>query len=133
MLTAKISKLKEGAERKECEAELERLRNEMTTVDSLLSFMRNYTEQLNLLGSVLRSSAITPQYGEGNPSSRSVIIVNANNPNKLFERLNILYENIDGGNNSLNVINEARTILDLLLQQRCLTKKQHKELYSLFN
>ena len=61
-------------------------------------------------------------------SGNSKTIFLSSDPNELCNRLKLLLQEIHAGNNS-NIINEEIVaILDKLLEYKCITKKQHKQI-----
>ena len=61
-------------------------------------------------------------------SGISKTIILSSDPNELCDRLNLLLQENHAGNNS-NIINdEIVAIIDELLEYKCKTKKQHKQI-----
>ena len=50
------------------------------------------------------------------------------NPNKLCDRLNLLLQEKQAGNNSDIINDEIVAIVDKLLEYKCISKKQHKQI-----
>ena len=54
-------------------------------------------------------------------------IVLLSDSNELCDKLNILLQEKETGNNSDSLNNDITAIVDKLLQYKCLSKKQHKQ------
>ena len=61
-------------------------------------------------------------------SSVSKIIFLSSDPNELCDRLKLLLEEKHAGNNSDIINDEIVAIIDKLLEYKCITKKQHKQI-----
>ena len=61
-------------------------------------------------------------------SGISNIIILSSNPNDLCDRLKLLLQEIQAGNNSDLINKEIVAIVDKLLEYKCITKKQHKQI-----
>ena len=55
-------------------------------------------------------------------------IILSSDPNELCDRLKLLLQEKHGGNNSNLIDEEIVTIIDKLLEYKCLSKKQHKQI-----
>ena len=61
-------------------------------------------------------------------SGRSRTIILSSNPNEICDKLKLLLQEKQAGNNS-NIINdEIVAIVDKLLEYKCISKKQHKQI-----
>ena len=60
-------------------------------------------------------------------SGVSKTIFLSSDPNELCDRLKLLLQEKQAGNNS-DIINEEIVIIDKLLEYKCITKKQHKQI-----
>ena len=60
-------------------------------------------------------------------SGISKTIFLSSNPDELCERLKLVLQEKNAGNNSENINEEIVDIVDKLLEYRCITKKQHKQ------
>ena len=58
--------------------------------------------------------------------SRTIIL--SSNPNELCDRLKLLLQEKQAGNNSDIINDETVAIVDKLLEHRCISKKQHKQI-----
>ena len=54
------------------------------------------------------------------------------NPNELSNRLNLLLQKIEAGNNSDIIIENIVAIADKLLKNKCISTKQYMKLYKNF-
>ena len=70
---------------------------------------------------ILQSSAIM-----ASGVSRTVILLF--DPNELCDRLRLLLQEKHGGNNSNLIDEEIVAIIDKLLEYKCISKKQHKQI-----
>ena len=61
-------------------------------------------------------------------SSVSKIIFLSSDPNELCDRLKLLLEEKHAGNNSDIINDEIVAIIDKILEYKCITKKQHKQI-----
>ena len=61
-------------------------------------------------------------------SGISNTIILSSNPDELCDRLKLLLYEKQAGNNSDKINNEIVAILDKLLEYKCKSKKQHKQL-----
>ena len=61
-------------------------------------------------------------------SGISKTIIQYSDPNELCDRLNLLLEEKHAGNNSDTINDEIVAIVDKLLEYKCLSKKQHKQI-----
>ena len=61
-------------------------------------------------------------------SGVSKTIFLSSDPNELCNRLKLLVQEKNGGNNSNLIDEEIVAILDKLLEYKCISKKQHKEI-----
>ena len=61
-------------------------------------------------------------------SGISKTIILSSDPNKLCDRLKLLLQEKNAGNNSDIINNEIVAIVDKLLEYRCISKKQHKQI-----
>ena len=61
-------------------------------------------------------------------SGISNTIILSSNPDELCDRLKLLLQEIQGGNNSDLINKEIVAIVDKLLEYKCITKKQHKQI-----
>ena len=61
-------------------------------------------------------------------SGVSNIIILSSDPNELCDRLRLLLQEKHAGNNSDLINNEIITIVDKLLEYKCISKKQHKQI-----
>ena len=61
-------------------------------------------------------------------SGISKTIFLSSNPDELCERLKLLLQEKNAGNNSEIINEEIVVIVDKLLEYRCITKKQHKQI-----
>ena len=52
----------------------------------------------------------------------------SSDPNELFDRLKLLLQEKHGGNNSNIIDDEIVAIVDKLLENKCISKKQHKQI-----
>ena len=55
-------------------------------------------------------------------------IILSSDPNELCDRLKLLLQEKHGGNNSNLIDEEIVAIIDKLLEYKCLSKKQHKQI-----
>ena len=55
-------------------------------------------------------------------------IILSSDPNELCDRLKLLLQEKHAGNNSYLIDEEIVAIVDKLLQNRCISKKQHKQI-----
>ena len=60
-------------------------------------------------------------------SGISKTIILSSDPNELCDRLRLLLQEKHAGNNSDIINDEIVAIIDQLLQYRCISKKQHKQ------
>ena len=58
--------------------------------------------------------------------SRTIIL--SSNPNELCDRLRLLLQEEQAGNNSDLINDEIVAIVDKLLEYKCISKKQHKQI-----
>ncbi len=58
------------------------------------------------------------------------MLINCNNTDDLFKRLELSFAGRDLGNDSVEVKNEIVSILDLLSKQNAITSKEHNKLYN---
>ena len=61
-------------------------------------------------------------------SGISKTIILSSDPNELCDRLKLLLQEKHGGNNSNLIDEEIVAIIDKLLEYKCLSKKQHKQI-----
>ena len=61
-------------------------------------------------------------------SGFSKTIIQSSDPNEFCDRLNLLLQEKRGGNNSNLIDEEIVAIVDKLLQNNCISKKQHKQI-----
>ena len=61
-------------------------------------------------------------------SGVSKTIFLSSDPNELCDRLNLLLQEKQSGNNSVIINDEVVVIIDKLLEHKCITKKQHKQI-----
>ena len=61
-------------------------------------------------------------------SGISKTIILSSNPDELCERLKLLLQEKHGGNNSYLIDEEIVAIIDKLLEYKCISKKQHKQI-----
>ena len=61
-------------------------------------------------------------------SGFSKTIILSSDPNELCDRLKLLLQEKNGGNNSNLVDEEIVAIIDKLLEYKCISKKQHKQI-----
>ena len=61
-------------------------------------------------------------------SGFSKTIILSSDPNELCDRLKLLLQEKHGGNNSNLIDEEIVAIVDKLLEYKCITKKQHKQI-----
>ena len=61
-------------------------------------------------------------------SGVSKTIFLSSDPNELCDRLKLLLEEKHAGNNSDKINDEIVAIIDKLLEYKCITKKQHKQI-----
>ena len=61
-------------------------------------------------------------------SGMSKTIILSSDPNELCDRLRLLLQEKHGGNNSNLIDEEIVAIVDKLLEDKCITKKQHKQI-----
>lgn len=88
-------------------------------------FVSEYRKAFKLLETnVCNPTIIQVQYGNG-----SQVYTNLDD---MVDRLVLIRGNIEGGNNSPVVINEARAICDQLYKYKAVTKNQYKKLYQKF-
>ena len=88
-------------------------------------FVNQYRRSFNVLKiNIQNPSIVQIQYGTGCQMF--------NNLDELVDRLVLIRGNIIGGNNSVEIINEARAITDLLYRHKYLKDKEYKHLYSIF-
>ena len=66
-------------------------------------------------------------------SGISKTIFLSSNPNELCERLKLLLQEKHGGNNSNLIDEEIVAIIDKLLEYKCISKKQHKQILNKCN
>ena len=66
-------------------------------------------------------------------SGASKTIFNSSDPNELCDRLKLLLQEKQAGNNSNIIIPEIIAIVDKLLEYKCLSKKQHKQILNKCN
>ena len=66
-------------------------------------------------------------------SGISKTIFLSSDPDELCERLKLLLQEKNGGNNSEIINEEIVVIVDKLLEYRCITKKQHKQILIKYN
>ena len=57
----------------------------------------------------------------------------SSNPTELCNKLKLLLQEKQAGNNSDLIIQEIVAIVDKLLEYQCISKKQHKQLLNKFN
>ena len=55
------------------------------------------------------------------------------NPNELCDKLRLLLQEKHAGNNSDLINEEIIAIVDKLLEYKCITKKQHKQIFTKYN
>jgi hypothetical protein len=58
------------------------------------------------------------------------MLINYNNTDDLFKRLELSFAGSDLGNDSVEVNNEIVSILDLLSKQNAITSKEYNKLYN---
>ena len=88
-------------------------------------FIREYRNSFRLLeANVSNPTIIQVKYGEGCKIY--------NNLDDMVERLVVIRGNVAGGNNSSEVINEARAICDQLYRYNGISFSEYKRLYKLF-
>ena len=61
-------------------------------------------------------------------SGFSKTIILSSDPNELCDRLKLLLQEKNGGNNSDKINDEIVAIVDKLLEYKCISKKQHKKI-----
>ena len=61
-------------------------------------------------------------------SGISKTIILSSNPDELYDRLKLLLQERHAGNNSDIINNEIVAIVDKLLEHKCISKKQHKQI-----
>ena len=61
-------------------------------------------------------------------SGFSKTIILSSDPNELCDRLKLLFQEKHGGNNSNLIDEEIVAIVDKLLEYKCISKKQHKQI-----
>ena len=61
-------------------------------------------------------------------SGFSKTIILSSDPNELCDRLKLLLQEKHGGNNSNLIDEEIVAIVDKLLEYKCISKKQHKQI-----
>ena len=66
-------------------------------------------------------------------SGISKTIILSSNPNELCDRLKLLLQEKHGGNNSDLINDEIVAIVDKLLEYKCISKKQHKQILTKCN
>ena len=66
-------------------------------------------------------------------SGISNIIILSSDPDELCNRLKLLLQEIQSGNNSDLINQEIVAIVDKLLEYKCITKKQHKQILNKCN
>ena len=66
-------------------------------------------------------------------SGISNIIIQTSDPDELCNRLRLLLQEIQDGNNSDLINKEISAIVDKLLESKCITKKQHKQILNKCN
>ena len=62
-------------------------------------------------------------------SGLSKTIFLSTDPNELCDRLKLLLQEKHAGNNSDIINDEIIAIIDKLLEYKCITKKQHKQIF----
>ena len=61
-------------------------------------------------------------------SGFSITIILSSDPNELCDRLKLLLREKNGGNNSNLIDEETVAIIDKILEYKCISKKQHKQI-----
>ena len=67
---------------------------------------------------------------EGSGLNQNYKAIYYNNPEKLIEKLDVIYGSINAGNSSNEVRNQGITILDELLKLKRITKRIHEKMYN---
>ena len=63
---------------------------------------------------------------KGSGFSKTIFL--SSDPNELCDRLKLLLQEKHGGNNSDIINDEIVAIIDKLLEYKCISKKQHKQI-----
>ena len=82
---------------------------------------RTLIELLNSPGLVVSASGV----------SKTIFL--SSDPNELRDRLKLLFQEKHAGNNSDIINEEIVVIIDKLLEYKCITKKQHKQILTKCN
>ena len=106
------------------------IQNEINEIERKKDFIKKYKANLETLVQGI-SDPDTFQIMRGDGIQNVILFYN--NFDELVKRLEVLCGHIFGGNNSIEIRNQANEIIDILFKNKSITKSEYRKLYNKIN